>query len=148
MTAPNRRHALSLLLASGALLAGGTLSSSKAESLTMDAQSARDAASEGEIVLLDIRTPQEWEMTGIGDVAEPLNLYDPAFLEGLKAIIAANPGKPIALICATGGRTGQAIRALEQSGMSNFIDVSEGMMGSHAGPGWLARKLPVKRPEN
>ncbi|MEO1294001.1 MAG: rhodanese-like domain-containing protein [Pseudomonadota bacterium] len=111
---------------------------------TMDANAAREAVINGEIVLVDIRTPKEWEMTGIADVAEPLDMYDPAFIQKLSALVDANPGRQVAMICATGGRSGHVVNALRERGLTDIIDVSEGMMGSEAGPGWLARELPTK----
>ncbi len=51
--------------------------------------------------------------------------------------------KPIALICATGGRSARLLAALKRAGYSGFIDVSEGMLGSRRGPGWIARGLPI-----
>ena len=51
--------------------------------------------------------------------------------------------KPIALICATGGRSGQLLRALKRAGYTGYIDVSEGMLGSPLGAGWIARGLAV-----
>ncbi len=47
------------------------------------------------------------------------------------------------LICATGGRSGRVMRSLRQAGYSGFLDVSEGMLGSAAGPGWIAGGYPV-----
>jgi rhodanese-related sulfurtransferase len=47
------------------------------------------------------------------------------------------------LICATGGRSGSVMRRLRQSGYDGFIDVSEGMLGSRRGPGWINSGLPV-----
>ena len=35
------------------------------------------------------------------------------------------------------------MRSLRQAGYSGFIDVSEGMLGSARGPGWVATGLPV-----
>lgn len=37
-------------------------------------------------------------------------------------------------------------RALSRYGYTRVYDVPEGMSGSRAGPGWLARGLPVIRP--
>jgi hypothetical protein len=35
---------------------------------------------------------------------------------------------------------------LAEAGFTGIVDVPEGMLGSSAGPGWLARDLPVVRP--
>jgi rhodanese-related sulfurtransferase len=52
-------------------------------------------------------------------------------------------GKSIALICATGGRTGYVVSLLSKDGFKGVIDVSEGMVGNERGPGWIARGLPL-----
>lgn len=110
----------------------------------MDAEAAHKGAEAGELILVDIRTPEEWQDSGIGETATPLDMRDPNFLQKLQALADATPEKPIALICATGGRTGYVTKVLNSRGWQNLIDVSEGMHGSAAGPGWLARHLPIK----
>ena len=35
-------------------------------------------------------------------------------------------------------------RRLSEAGFTQIIDVPEGMLGSAAGPGWLALDLPVR----
>lgn len=35
------------------------------------------------------------------------------------------------------------MRSLRQAGYENYIDVSEGMLGSQVGPGWIDAGLPV-----
>lgn len=118
---------------------------SAAEKLAADRASA--AALANDIVLIDIRTPAEWADTGVPDAAEALDMRDPDFLTKLQAITAAAPSRPVALICATGGRSAFVVSELEKRGYSGLLDVSEGMFGSNAGPGWLARDLPVRSPE-
>lgn len=98
----------------------------------------------GEIVLIDIRTPEEWDETGLPDVALTNNLYSPDFIQTLLAIRAQNPDIPLALICRTGSRSGNATAQLYQAGLTNVIDVIEGVAGSGVGPGWFARGLPVR----
>ena len=112
----------------------------------MSAKDARAAALSGEVVLVDIRTPEEWAKTGLPDVAVPLNLRGEGFFDKLRGLMAENPGKPVAMICATGGRSGFVTDALEKQGI-DVRDVSEGMMGSTSGPGWLKRSLPVRTPD-
>ena len=51
--------------------------------------------------------------------------------------------RPLALICATGIRSASVLRALRLAGYDDFIDVSEGMLGSDRGPGWIKAGLPV-----
>jgi len=98
----------------------------------------------GEIVLIDIRTPEEWAETGLPDVALKNNLYAPDFVQKLLAIRNQNPETPLALICRTGNRSGGATAQLYQAGLTNVIDVVEGVAGSGVGPGWIGRALPVR----
>jgi len=112
----------------------------------MSAPEARAAALEERIVIVDIRSPEEWRATGIPDQAVPTTMHDREFLANLDTLIAQNPEKPIALLCATGGRTAFVVRELEKRGYNGLIDISEGMEGSEDGPGWRARNLPIKQP--
>ncbi len=111
---------------------------------TMTAKQARDAALAGEIVLIDVRSEDEWRATGIGDVATPITMHNAQFIPRLQAVIDQNPDKKIAFICAVGGRSGHVARALASQGLTTVIDVADGMLGSSKGPGWLKQALPVK----
>ena len=96
-----------------------------------------------QIRLIDVRSRQEWADTGVALGAWLISMHEPRFPERLfMAKDTADPRK-IALICATGGRTGRLIRALRKAQYDGFIDVSEGMLGSKNGPGWIASRLPV-----
>jgi rhodanese-related sulfurtransferase len=108
----------------------------------LSAGAAHAAARAGTVTLIDIRRPDEWATTGIGEGAIPLDMRDPAFPQKLRALVAS-PDAPIALICARGVRSRHLAERLAQAGFTNIIDVPEGMLGSGAGPGWLAAGLPV-----
>ncbi len=109
----------------------------------MDAPSAFEKAKNGELLLLDIRSPQEWKETGTGSVAKRVSMHQPGFLQKLDALTGNDKSKPVALICATGGRSNWLQGELVKRGYTNIIDVSEGMLGSSTGPGWLKRGLPI-----
>lgn len=111
----------------------------------MSVADAMAAAEKGEIVLIDIRRPDEWADTGIGKGAIPLDMRGPDFAATVVKIHQANPDRPVALICAAGGRSGYVTQFLEQKGVTGIIDVAEGMFGSAAGQGWLKEGLPVYR---
>ena len=115
-----------------------------AEVLT--AELARKAALKGDVVLIDIRTPEEWVETGVADVAHTLSMHGDRFVPKLKELMDQHPGKPLAMICATGARSTYLTTALEQRGIPVF-NVREGMLGSNIGPGWLARSLPIRKPD-
>ena len=117
-----------------------------AEPGQLDAIQAHTRAEAGKLVLVDVRTEEEWRATGIGTSAIPISMLDRTFLQKLDAAVAGDKTKPVALICAGGVRSALVARALANYGFSRVYDVSEGMEGSRAGPGWLARKLPLKQP--
>jgi len=109
---------------------------------------AFEAARVGKIILIDIRTPPEWQQTGVAQGATLINMIHPQGAAGfLKEVLAKTGGKmnaPIALICRTGNRTSQVQRFLQAQGLTQVYNIPEGMAGSMYGPGWLARKLPVE----
>lgn len=135
----NRRALLGL----GALAAAGAfvLWPRGSEADTLSAEEAYRLAATGEIALIDIRRPEEWAATGLPEYAVPIDMRRRDFAE---ALAAAAAGRPAALICARGGRSGRLARVLAGADPGNrIIDVPEGMMGSSAGAGWLAKSLPV-----
>ena len=102
----------------------------------------------GELILIDIRSPQEWQKSGIPRGSVPISMHHPGGREAFRdAILAAAKGdkaRPIALICAVGGRSRWAQRYLSKAGFTNVQDVTEGMFGRGKNqPGWLNRGLPV-----
>ncbi len=97
------------------------------------------------LVLVDIRRPDEWAATGVPEGALTLDMRRADFGEALQAVVG-DPGTPIALICARGIRSRAMANQLRQDGFTHILDVPEGMLGSGAGPGWLARGLPVTPP--
>ena len=130
-----------LMMAVFAFLMAGAASAAD----IISAADAREAALAGEVTLVDIRTPQEWEATGVPDVAHALDMTEEGFIRKLLELQQTHPDRPLAMICATGGRSTYVTTALEQRGMTGLLNVSEGMSGSQYGPGWLARALPVRR---
>ena len=148
MVPPNiqRGHSMRLIfstiLALAFVLHAGAVASA-AE--TLSAPEAFAKAEAGELVLVDIRRPSEWSESGIASVATPLSMHEKGFIEGLESIRAANPGKEIALICATGGRSAFLQKELTKRGLGATVDVSEGMFGNGNAPGWLKRGLPVRQ---
>lgn len=114
-----------------------------ADTRMMTAPDALAASDRGEIIILDIRAPSEWAETGVAQGAFPVTMHSPEFGANLSAIINQSHGKPIALICATGGRSSYLASVLSENGLTNVIDVSEGMFGNDTAKGWIARGLPI-----
>lgn len=111
----------------------------------ISAPQAFEKMQSGDLVLIDIRSPQEWKESGIAISAIPLSIHEKGFLEGLEKIKLENPGKQIAMICATGGRSARIQEELEKRNLGTVIDVSEGMFGNSRGEGWLKRGLPITK---
>lgn len=117
-----------------------------AEEATLTPDAALAKAQSGEILLIDVRTSDEWARTGLPEGGTALDMRRDDFTAGLLALAEGQTDRPIALICASGGRSGYMARELGRAGFTRIIDVPEGMLGSRAGPGWLGRGLPVTQP--
>ncbi len=115
--------------------------------LELSAPEAHRMAAAGEVLLVDIRTPAEWQQTGVAQDAVLINMLHPqgpaGFAEELLRHVDGDLDAPIAIICRTGNRTTQLQRDLQQRGFTRIYNVREGMAGSAAGPGWLKRGLPL-----
>lgn len=114
---------------------------------TLSAPEAFAQARAGKLTLIDIRRPDEWRQTGVAAGALRINMVHPQGVAGfVREVGAALDGRrdaPIALICRTGNRTTRMQKALQDAGFTNVYHIPEGMAGSPAGPGWIARDLPV-----
>lgn len=109
----------------------------------IDAPTAHRQAVAGMITLIDIRRPDEWAHTGIGEGGQGIDLREDNFIDLVSQAVDGDPNAPIALICARGVRSARVSNQLINAGFNTIIDVPEGMLGSAAGPGWIARGLPV-----
>lgn len=101
-------------------------------------------------VLVDVRTPQEWELVGVPDASSAgktvvrlswmiapgeMNMR---FIDEFKNLpVSANAS--VLLICKSGGRSQAAAIALTQAGYSRCFNVSGGFEGTS---GWRAASLP------
>jgi rhodanese-related sulfurtransferase len=104
------------------------------------------AVQSGEITLVDIRRPDEWNATGVAKGAVPIDMRRDDFIDLLLAKTDGDTSAPVALICARGVRSARMSSRLKAAGFTRIIDVPEGMLGSGAGPGWLKSGLPVVQP--
>lgn len=135
-----------LTLGAGAvagLTIAGPLRAQEAPSGKMSATEAFNAAQTGEIILVDIRRPDEWLGTGIAVGAIALDMRDDSFVASLVGLRQDNPDTPIAMICRTGNRTGHVVSVLAGQGFPGLVDVTEGMAGGPNGRGWKNTGLPV-----
>jgi rhodanese-related sulfurtransferase len=104
---------------------------------------AHRLAAEKKVVLVDIRRPDEWAETGVGEHAVRIDMEDPMFIAKLNAAMGDDRTKPVALICRTASRTRVVQQALTQHGYTRVINVEGGMAGNAADRGWIARGLPI-----
>ncbi|RFP85547.1 rhodanese-like domain-containing protein [Rhodobacteraceae bacterium 63075] len=140
-TVPGRRVFLLGLAASPFALAGSRL---HAQARTIwSADEAYDALLADRARVIDIRSREEWLETGVGAGIWPISMHEDRFPDRLFAAKALAGSRDVGLICATGGRSAALLRALRQAGYEGYVDISEGMLGSRRGPGWLAAGLPV-----
>ncbi|PCJ73159.1 MAG: sulfurtransferase [Rhodobacteraceae bacterium] len=124
------------------MIFAGTAANAEIVKMTPDV--AREKALAGEIVLIDIRRPEEWAGTGVPDVALLVDMTSRDFLAKINAIRMQNPDIPLAFTCRTGSRSNYLTGELEKLGMSGLIDVIGGMSGSRADKGWAKRGLPIR----
>ena len=115
----------------------------------MSADQALEAAREQRVMLVDVRTPAEWKQTGIAPGAARISVTEHpqgerGFVADVLALVDGDRSRPVAVICRTGRRSAAAERLLERNGFSHVYNVVEGMAGSTAGPGWLARGVPTE----
>lgn len=113
---------------------------------TASAIRAHEKSQAGDWYLIDIRTRGEWKQ-GVAEGAALISMHEPGFLQKLDLLTGGDKQAKLALICATGGRTGQIQYPLMIRGWPNVYNVAEGMHGSRSGPGWIARDLPVVKPD-
>ncbi len=137
------------LAAAFAVLAVGLVVSSEplraGEISKMSAPEAHEKALKGEIVLIDVRRPEEWKQTGVPVSAHAITMHQNGqnFLSGLLNVTGGDIKVPVAVICRTGNRTTKLSEPLAKAGFT-VINVVEGVVGGPRGPGWKNRGLPVR----
>ena len=104
---------------------------------TIDVKTLAQRKSEGELDLIDVRTPVEFrEIHAQNAVNVPLDTIDP------KAIAAKRNGRgdqPIYLICKSGNRSSKAAQKFIDAGVENVVSVDGGTTA------WADAGLPVVR---
>lgn len=114
----------SLAIAAVVLAACGT---AEADQATADApgvvaigadQAVELLASRDDLVVVDVRTPEEFAEGHVAG-AELLDIYDPAFREGVDGL---DRDTPYLVYCRSGNRSGQAAALMEELGFSEVYD--------------------------
>lgn len=110
-------------------------------------QEAYQLASQGKVMLIDIRAETEWQDSGVAPLAKTVSMHQEggiaAFEKELTELLDGDKSKPIALICAGGVRSDRMQHYLKQKGFSSVADVKEGMLGGWVTKGWIDQGLPV-----
>ena len=140
-----RRTLTAIAVTLGLLLIITGLFDLRADAQTViTAEEAYELSQSGEILLIDVRSRQEWADTGLAQGALPISIHEGDFLPKLERAVEGDFSTPIAFICASGGRSNQISTMLARQGLPNIYDVSEGMVGRlGAGKGWIEDALPV-----
>jgi rhodanese-related sulfurtransferase len=136
----DRRHILAAL---AAVPASAAMAQTSPVNIAPD--EAHRLAAEKKVLLIDIRRPDEWAETGVGEHAVKIDMEDPMFATKLNAAMGGDRTRPVALICRTANRTRVVQQALMQHGYTRVINVEGGMVGNAADRGWIARGLPVAK---
>ncbi len=136
---PSRRIFLVLLV-----LCLGSALPALGEPARMSVAVAHEKAAAGQLVLIDIRSPKEWRDTGIGASATPISMHLPGFMEKIAKATGGDTSRPVAVICAAGGRSTVIAPKLEKAGYTSIYNVAEGMLGGRYGKGWIPSGLPLK----
>ena len=122
-----------IFLAAGAIvlvfLAAGTFlrNQNAPLNLTLESLSGDKLASDEETLLVDIRTPGEWQQTGVIEGALLVTYSDAdSFLAAV--IPHLEQGQRIALVCRSGNRSSRAARQIAGQTEAPVIDVAGGMI--------------------
>jgi rhodanese-related sulfurtransferase len=114
---------------------------------TLTAPDAYAQAQAGKLTLIDIRHADEWHQTGIALGALRIDMTNDkggdGFAMQVSAALGGDKDTPIGLLSLAGNRGVNAQQVLIGAGFTHVYNIREGMMGSSAGPGWIARKLPL-----
>jgi len=123
-------------------------SAAGAAEVTLSPTEASAQVAAGKMVLIDVRTPEEWRQTGVPVGAKRLDYRNRAgerqFVERIVSMVGGDRNAPLAIICRSGNRSAQVQSLLTENGFTQVVNVQEGMLGNATGPGWLRRGLPVE----
>lgn len=88
----------------------------------LDAKRYAMAIQQQDIILIDVRTAQEYNQGKIGNAVN-INYMDKNFLESMQQY---DKHQPIYIYCQSGNRSGKAARLLIENGFTNIVDLAGG----------------------
>lgn len=80
--------------------------------------------SDPSVQLVDVRTPAEWQATGVIEGAKRINFHAPDFQAQMGKL---DKQKPVIVYCAAGGRSPVAAEMLVKMGFKKVFDYAGGM---------------------
>jgi rhodanese-related sulfurtransferase len=101
--------------------------------ISADAAAAVLADAPDDLVILDVRTPQEYA-EGHLEGAVLVDFYDADFADQLAAL---DPNVPYLVYCRSGNRSGQTLPLMEQLGFGSASDIDGGIIA------WADAGLPI-----
>lgn len=104
----------------------------------IDPATALERLRKKDLVLIDVRTESEWQQTGVVKGAHTITLGDSTMVDKVYGLTKEDLGKPVAVICRSGARSGRAAKQLAGAGFTDVSNVRGGMMA------WTAANLPVQ----
>ena len=119
--------------AAEATVADGAAEISGISTISVDAAAAITDNPPDELVVLDVRTPEEFA-EGHLEGAVLVDFYAADFAEQLAAL---DTDVPYLVYCRSGNRSGQALGVMEQLGFTSAADVDGGIVA------WAGAGLPV-----
>lgn len=132
-----RLHLILAVLAASAITIAGCSSSTAATIETVSPSSAAEAIdSNADAIVLDIRTPEEFE-EGIIEGAVNIDFYEADFAEQLDGL---DKNADYVVYCRSGNRSGQAMPTFRELGFTSVIEIDGGISG------WYQEGLPVLLP--
>ncbi len=114
----------------------------------LELNKALDLYKKGDILVIDIRTSNEWKMTGVIPNSILINMHDNSnqerqdFVKELKKELSLNQSKNIAFICASGARSKIVLDFLISHGYKNVFHIPDGILGTQNN-GWLYQGYPI-----
>ncbi|MFZ6051450.1 rhodanese-like domain-containing protein [Halocola ammonii] len=89
---------------------------------TVDVAAFEAALNEGEVQLVDVRTPGECA-NGVIEGAENINIGDSDFDQQLEKL---DKDKPVLVYCASGGRSARAMNMMKSKGFEKVLNLKGG----------------------
>lgn len=100
------------------------------------------------LLIFDIRTKKEWQMTGVIPNSILINMHDnnnlerENFLNEVTSELKLYKNKNIAFICASGARSKVVMDFFINKGYKNIFHIPDGIMGKQSN-GWLFQGFPI-----